>query len=377
MMPGGLSIHIYEAGRKPLAKVAVTGGGHCNLTNTFQGVESLEKVYPRGFRAMKRALAAFSHDDTCRWFRERGVALKELRNGCIFPVSMDAMQIVRVLLHGVGDIPIHTGKRLTSVQAGGSGGFTLRFSDGSEAGHDLVLVTVGGTRSMPGLPEGITLVPPCPSLFSLKVEDPSLRSLMGTVASDATVGIAGTRFRAGGELLVTDWGVSGPAILRLSSYAARHLSQSNYSGNLVINWISKTYEEAVEAVGSLSDSRLTTSTAPEGLSRRLWTHILSRAGVRADIRNRELGAKSVRSIANALVSDTYAIAGRAPFRDEFVTAGGVGLDCLDISTFQARAVPGLFFAGEALDIDAVTGGFNLQAAWSTARSAANGILKKL
>ena len=372
-------ITLYEAGPKLLAKVAVTGGGRCNITNTFRDVTRLGEAYPRGEQLMKRALRVFSQEDTLRWFEAEGVRFVVQEDQCIFPESQDAMQIVRTLercLRKAG-VRVRCGAAVERIAALPDGGFGVEIRDQvGEDVYDRVLVAVGGTsqeKLRRLLPTDLELTPCVPSLYTLKVPDEGLRALMGTVVEHAALSLAGTKFRSEGTLLLTDWGVSGPATLRLSSYSARHLAENGYSGTLLVNWLAATEAEAREWIASTaaaSPRKQAAGTPPEGITARLWRHLLSRAGLREDLRWAELGGKGAARLAATLTADAYPVAGRARFKEEFVTCGGVALSCIDINTLESKAHPGLFFAGEALDVDAVTGGFNLQAAWSTGFTAA-------
>jgi len=362
------AVVIYEAGPKPLAKVAITGGGRCNLTNSFRDVSKLSEVYPRGEKLVRRAFKALSPEDTVKWWEKEGVRLTVQDDQCIFPVSQDAMQVVKTLLNLLRRLGVEV--RCSSKVMGieDSDGFILTMADGSKASADKVVVTTGGGAL--SLLEGldIQMEKPVPSLFTFKLSDEGIRSLMGTVVDNATLSLAGTKFRSQGILLLTDWGVSGPATLKLSSYAARHLSENGYTGSLVVNWLSATETEVREWItetASRNPQKMVLSIHPEELTARGWKHIASRAGLREDIRWAEVGSKGVNRLVNALVSDTYEIIGRSRFKEEFVTAGGVAVSAVNADTLESRKHPGLFFAGEVLDIDAVTGGFNLQSAWST------------
>ncbi len=200
---------------------------------------------------------------------------------------------------------------------------------------------------------------------------------MGTVVEHAALSLAGTKFRAEGTLLLTDWGVSGPATLRLSSYAARHLAENAYRGTLLVNWLDAQEERArawIAATAAAHPRKQAAGTPPDGITARLWQHLLRRAGLREDLRWAELGTRGAARLAATLCADAYPVEGRARFKEEFVTCGGVALSGIHLQTLESKQYPGLFFAGEALDVDAVTGGFNLQAAWSTAAVviAANG-----
>lgn len=359
-----LSVTVFEAGRKPLAKVAITGGGRCNLTNSFEGIRSLSEAYPRGERVMKRALKAFSQEDTIRWFSARGVPCVLQEDHCWFPASQDAMDIVRCLLRGMQGADIRLGCKVQRIEPTTQAGYLVNGEP-----FDAVVVTSGGApKGLPFLESlGLEIVPPVPSLFTFTVGDPALRSLMGLVVP-AAVGLNGTPFKADGPLLITDWGLSGPAALKLSSYAARHLAETGYKGTLAVNWLSINEQQARErllATASAHPQKLLTSTPPERLPGRLWEHLLAKAGLRSNLRWAELGAKGLNRLVATLTCDTYPLAGKSRFREEFVTAGGIALSNIDPGTLECKAHPGLYFAGEVLDIDAITGGFNLQAAWST------------
>ncbi len=387
-------ITLLEAGPRPLAKVAVTGGGRCNLTNSFDAVTDLKAVYPRGFRLMKRALHAFGPEETMRWFEAEGVPLTEEDGGRIFPASGDAMQVVRTLLRAMERAGIRTacGSRVVSVsrRPAGTGDrpYEVRLADGQVVGADTVIITTGGSPKRSGLafldPLGLDIVPPVPSLFTLRIDASPLKALMGTVAPEAIVSIPGTGFKADAPLLLTDWGIGGPATLRLSSYAARHLAENGYRCPLSINWTGRNEQEIREMLQQLADSqgrKMAVNTPLPGLSARLWAYLLDRSGARPDIRWAEFGSKGLNRLVSTLTNDPYTCTGRAAFKEEFVTCGGVSLEALDPNTLEARAHPGLFFAGEVMDVDAVTGGFNLQAAWTTgwicARSAAEYLTKSL
>ena len=368
-----VGITVLEAHGHPMAKLAVTGGGRCNLTNTFQGVTSLSEVYPRGDKFMRKVLGRFGWQDTCRWFEENGVRLTAQPDHCIFPVSQDAMQIVRTLerLMREGGVTVRCGCKVESIGPD----LQIVTASGEVMRPSAVVLTSGGGTS--GILEGtgIELVPDVPSLYTLKIEDKGLRSLMGTVVENTSLGIAGTNFRSSGTLLLTDWGVSGPATLRLSSYAARHLAENGFQGTLLIGWLGREEEPVRNIIRAMacSSAKMVANTHPPQLSDRLWRFLVARAGIREDARWGEIGAKSVSRLAGVLTADTYPISGRARWKEEFVTCGGVALSGVKPETMESRVVKSLHFAGEVLDIDAVTGGFNLQAAWSTAYIAANAI----
>lgn len=366
-------VTVFEAAGRPLAKVAVTGGGRCNLTNSFAEVRSLASVYPRGESVMKRGFRRFSNIDACRWFEGEGVRLVTQDDQCVFPQSQDAMQIVRTLLrlmdrHGVA---LRTSSRVTSIRRDESS-FEVCTSVTSEM-FDRVVVTTGGSPKLSGISFldslELEIEQPVPSLFTFKIKDKSLTSMMGAVVEDATVAFCGTKFKAEGPLLVTDWGVSGPAVLKLSSHAARWLAGCGYRAPLSVNWMGTMGEQEVrdllQGYMDANPQKQVCSIYPRVLTSRLWSHLLMRAQLREGIRWAELGKKGFNRLVNVMINDVYDIDGRGQFKDEFVTCGGVSLSNIDLNTLESKKYPGLYFAGEVLDIDAVTGGFNLQAAWTT------------
>ena len=368
-------IDVYEAAPKPLAKVAITGGGRCNLTNSFEGIRSLAEAYPRGDRLMKRLMKQFSQEDTWHWFESAGVPLVLQEDHCVFPQSQDAMDIVRALLFRMDGANLLLRTPVHAVKPGLSGRFEV---DGDL--YDTVVVTTGGAPK--GLPmlDSLRLewVPTVPSLFTFTIRDEGLRNLMGLVV-DASVTIPGTAFKADGPLLITDWGLSGPAVLKLSSYAARHLHDVGYQAPLSVNWLARNEAQAREILletAACNPRKQVSNTPVAGLQSRLWNYLTAKAGLRSDIRWVELGSKGLNRLVSTLTQDTYAIAGKTKFRDEFVTCGGVALGNLDPSTLESKRHPGLYFAGEVLDIDAITGGFNLQAAWTTGAVVARSIAAK-
>ena len=365
-----MQVTIFERGNRVLTKVEVSGGGRCNCTNTFLEVSDLKTVYPRGHRLMKRLMKGFSQEDAFRWFENHGVRLTVQEDQCVFPASQDSHTIINCLAgearhHGV---EIRTETKITSLD--------------ELDGYDFIAVTTGGSPQQQGLQwladTRHEIEPPVPSLFTLRIDDETLQALMGTVVENATAFIPGTKMRAEGPLLITHWGMSGPAILKLSSYGARHLAERNYLSPLAVNWTNSSeadvMRELQQMAGRQPQKQLHT-VAPCGLPSRLWTYLLRKClGQRADGRWGNLNTKELNRLANLLSGgDLYQTAGRAPFKDEFVTCGGVSLQAVNPSTLESRHVPHLYFAGEVLDIDGITGGFNFQAAWTTAFTVARSI----
>ena len=360
-----MDVTILEGSKRVLAKVEISGGGRCNCTNSFEDINDLQSVYPRGHRLLKRLFKQFDYRDAYQWFEHRGVKLTTQEDHCVFPQSQDSHTIINLFLSEARrlGIAIKTGCKVSSLD--------------ELADYDFVAVTMGGKPQTDGLRWlNQPLESPVPSLFTFNINDPLLRQLMGTVV-DATAMIPGTKMRASGPLLVTHWGMSGPCILRLSSYAARWLSEHDYKQPLAINWTNRKENEVQEQLAALRQQhaqKQLTTIRPFDLPQRLWTYLTEKAlDGRAKAPWGSLNQKEMNRLTNTLINDTYQIAGRAPFKDEFVTCGGVSLAAVNPSTLESRTQPHLYFAGEVLDIDGITGGFNFQAAWTTAYAVATAI----
>ncbi len=350
-----MQVTIFEKSKKVLAKVEVSGGGRCNCTNSFEAVTDLQQVYPRGHRLLKRLFKTFDYRDAYEWFEAHGVRLTTQDDNCVFPMSQDSHTIINMFLaeakrHG---IEIRTQCKIESLDE-------LKDYDFK------VITTGGGTASMAGVPT----IEAVPSLFTFSIEDEALRALMGTVVEDATASIPGTKFKSCGPLLITHWGMSGPAILKLSSHAARELHEHNYQMPLAVNWTSLKEPEIQQELREIiirHPQKQIATIRPFGLPSRLWDYLVAKTlGERAQNRWQNLNQKELNRLTNALCNDQYKIAGRAAFKDEFVTCGGVDLAAVNTNTLESKTLPQLYFAGEVLDVDGVTGGFNFQAAWTTA-----------
>ena len=369
MMPD-MEVTIFERSQHVLTKVEISGGGRCNCTNSFEEVTDLSQVYPRGHRLLKRLFNNFDYRDAYAWFERHGVPLVTQNDQCVFPEAQDSHAIINCFLSLARryHIEICKGSKVQSLD--------------DVKGYDYVVVTTGGSPKGEGLrwlkALGHEIEQPVPSLFTFSVADKRLQALMGVVTDVETM-IPGTKLRAAGPLLITHWGLSGPAVLKLSSHAARYLAEQNYQTPLAVRWLSLSDQEIstllYEQVATQPKKQLTTYN-PFGLQQRLWAYLVEKAlEVRAQIRWAELNKKDVNRLVNVLLNDTYQIAGRAPFKDEFVTCGGISLKAINTSTLESKYVPHLYFAGEVLDIDGVTGGFNFQAAWTTAYTVATSIVR--
>lgn len=366
-----MDVTIFEKSKRVLAKVEISGGGRCNCTNSFAEVGDLSEVYPRGHRLMKRLMKGFSQEDAYNWFERHGIRLTTQEDQCVFPMSQDSHTIINCFLAEAQrhSVVIRTETRIDSLDQLRDYGF--------------IAVTTGGMTTQNTLmTQMISIALPVPSLFTFRIDDERLHALMGTVVEDVMTMIPGTKLRAEGPLLITHWGMSGPAILKLSSYGARILAENGYQMPLAVNWTNRRDTEVMTILDEMmirnSQKQLTT-VAPCGLPLRLWTYLVEKClGERSNGRWGSLNKKEQNRLANLLSGgDGYQIAGRAPFKDEFVTCGGVDLSAVNPSTLESRQVPNLYFAGEVLDIDGITGGFNFQAAWTTAYTVACAIAKSV
>ena len=364
-----MQVTIFERSSKVLAKVEVSGGGRCNCTNSFAEISDLQMAYPRGHRLLKRLFKGFNHEDAYEWFENHGVELLTQDDECVFPKAQDSHAIIDCFLRLAQRYHIIIGK-----------GRRIQQLDELE-GYDYVAVTTGGSPKGEGLrwlaALGHEIEAPVPSLFTLSINDKQLTALQGLVVDEVTAFIPGTKMKATGPLLLTHWGMSGPAILKLSSYAARWLAEHDYQQPLSIKWTPMTETEVQEqlhhAMVKEPQKQLTTF-CPLQLPQRLWTYLLEKSiGERSRIRWSELNKKDINRLVNTLTNDSYQTSGRGTFKDEFVTCGGIALSSVNAQTLESKHVKNLYFAGEVLDIDGITGGFNFQAAWTTAYTVAKAI----
>ena len=364
-----MEVAIFERSNKVLAKVEVSGGGRCNCTNSFDEINDLQYAYPRGHRLLKRLFKNFDHKDAYRWFEEHGVELVTQDDQCVFPKAQNSHAIIDCFL-GLAQryhVKLYKGRKVQDLDELKS--------------FDYIAVTTGGSPKGEGLcwlkAIGQEIEAPVPSLFSLSIDDKQLTALQGLVVNEALAFIPGTKMKTKGALLITHWGMSGPAILKLSSYAARLLAEHDYCQSISIRWISMTEAEIQERLRETivreSHKQLTTF-CPLQLPQRLWVYLLEKSlGERSRNRWSELNNKDVNRLVNIVTNDVYQTSGRGTFKDESVTCGGVSLNGVNAQTLESKKVKNLYFAGEVLDIDGITGGFNFQAAWTTAFTVAKAI----
>ena len=368
-----MEVTIFEKSKRVLAKVEVSGGGRCNCTNSFAAVSDLSQVYPRGHRLMKRLFKTFDYRDAYDWFERHGVRLTTQPDECVFPMSQDSHTIINCFLAEARrhHVEIVTGQKITSLNDLAHFDFIAVTTGGMPKSGEFLIPQSDDTSGDPAV------ISPVPSLFTFSIDDAALRALMGTVVDDATVMIPGTGFKASGPLLVTHWGMSGPAILRLSSYAARELHDHHYQMPLAVNWTSRKDSDILQELQTIISrhpQKQIATIRPFDLPSRLWAYLAEKTlGERARNRWQNLNKKELNRLVNALCNDSYQIAGRAAFKDEFVTCGGISLSAVNPHTLESKTLPNVFFAGEVLDIDGVTGGFNFQAAWTTAYTVAKSL----
>lgn len=368
-------VTIFEKSGRVLVKVGVSGGGRCNLTNSFNDISDLKQAYPRGEKLLKRLFKTFDYKDAFQWFEQHGVALVTQEDECVFPRSQSSQSVIDCLTHTASKLGVVTNLHhvLTKIQKMDNNRLELHFKEKAPRQFDKVIITTGGSSRIGGLQYladlGHKIEQPVPSLFTFNIREKAFCNLMGAVVTPVQLSIPSTKFRSQGALLITHWGMSGPATLRLSSYAARHLTEQNYQSPVAINWVNETNAQLVEQnvmdLALRNQKKQVANVRPYDLPSRVWSYLLERSNIEKEKRWGEIGRKMMNKLVETLTNDVHQIAGKGTFRDEFVTCGGVSLKSINPNTLESKVCSGLYFAGEVLDIDAITGGFNLQAAWTT------------
>jgi predicted Rossmann fold flavoprotein len=366
-------VSLFERTSQFLSKVRISGGGRCNVTNALFDPRMFTTHYPRGERELISPLHRFSAQDTVRWFESRGIPLKREDDGRMFPTTDSSETIVKCLVDEAkaAGAQLFTRKGIESARIHADGGFDLELSDGSSTGCDRLLLATGGARSVVGaeIARSLahTIAPPVPSLFSLHVRSTWLESLPGVTVSDVEVSVGKLRER--GPLLITHNGVSGPAVLRLSAWGARTLHALDYHFPLRVNWIPHMNETALRAEfrsrREKHPNKRVINSSIDPLPARLWEKLVSNARISPEIIWTALTREGVNSLVRQLRETEFEVHGKSLNKDEFVTCGGVRLREINFKTMESRITPHLYFAGELLDIDGITGGFNFQAAWTT------------
>lgn len=368
-------IVILEKTAQFLSKVKISGGGRCNVTHNCFNEREFATRFPRGERALIAPLKQFQASDTVAWFAARGVKLKTENDGRMFPVTDSSQTVIDCLLNAAREkkVQLKTNCGVERVAKNPNGGFDLTLSHGETLNCDQLLLATGGCRT-PALGQlavslGHTLEMPVPSLFTFHIATPWLRELAGVSVQSAEVSVMETKLRERGALLITHWGLSGPVILRLSAWGARVLHDMDYRCVLRVNWLPNLNEEQLakefEVRRRSQAARLVVNSPVAPLPARLWEQLVLAAGIPRETRWSALSRPAQHKLIQELLRGDFPVTGKSLNKDEFVTCGGIKLGEVDFKTMQSRLCPGLFFAGELLDIDGITGGFNFQAAWTT------------
>ena len=365
---------ILERGPEVLGKVRISGGGRCNVTHACFEPKELVRFYPRGEKALLGPFHRFCSGDTVEWYESRGVPLKIEADGRMFPVSDRSQSIIDCLENAArqAGVEVRTRQKVVQMYPPEEPGqdWKVMTAGGDAFFAKAILVAAGSSAAVWDLLRhlGHTVVPPVPSLFTFNIADPRVDGLAGLVAPNARVQIAGTKWSADGPVLVTHWGLSGPGILKLSAWAARELHERSYRFEIEVNWWGNTETEDIrqQFLRSRQEQarKLVRNANPSPLPQRLWERLTIAAGIGDQQRWADLGNRQLQELAEQNGRCLFSVGGKSTFKEEFVTAGGVALDEVDFKTFESKIHRGLFLAGEVLDIDAVTGGFNFQAAWT-------------
>jgi predicted Rossmann fold flavoprotein len=366
-------VMILEKGPEFLQKVRISGGGRCNVTHACFEARELTKRYPRGERELIGPYHRFQAEDTVRWFEGRGVKLKTEADGRMFPVTDRSETIIDCLMGAArkAGVKMVANCGVTAIRRKGEG-FEVETSRGETLECAKVLLATGGCRSAAlgalAVSLGHTLEAPVPSLFTFHIDVPWVKGLAGVSVPEGEAAVMGTKLRERGPILFTHWGLSGPCILRLSAWGARELAGLDYRFLLRVNWVGEKEEmvrASVEELGRGNGAKQIGNTAVAGVPSRLWKELLGVAGIRSETRWSAVGKGLQQALARVLTGTELAVSGKSLNKDEFVTCGGVRLSEVNFKTMESKVTPGIYFAGELLDIDGITGGFNFQAAWTT------------
>jgi hypothetical protein len=377
-----LEVMLVEKSSHLLSKVRISGGGRCNVTHACFSIAEMIKKYPRGASFLKKAFHHFFTTDTIAWFKERGVEIKTESDGRMFPSSNTSQTIIDCLMqeanrYGVSILMNREVKEITKKE----NGFHLLFSNISILETDFLCIASGGypkSTQFEWLQKiGHSIEAPVPSLFTFNMPGNPITALMGITVEKVQVKLVGSKLVEEGPLLITHWGMSGPAILKLSAWGARDLAAKNWQFGIVINWLptynEQTLKDKFQQVRFDIAAQKISNRNPFLLPQRLWDYLLQQSGVDENIRWADLPAKEQNKLIKNICAQEFSINGKTTFKEEFVTSGGISLDEVDHTSMQSKILPNLFFAGEVLNVDGVTGGFNFQNAWTTGWIAAKAI----
>jgi predicted Rossmann fold flavoprotein len=382
----GCSVLLLEKSSKLLSKVRISGGGRCNITHACFDNNVLVKSYPRGEKELKNVFSRFTTTDTIEWFQKRGVQLKTEADGRIFPESNSSETVIDCLLQEArkSGVQIQLNTDIEEIEKDEQQQFILKALNGDLFQCRKVIIATGGhpkEQTYDWLKKtGHTIVKPVPSLFTFNIPDDPITQLMGISVPLARVKIKTAKLEVEGPLLITHWGLSGPAVLKTSAVGARILNDLNYQFTVTISWLPKYTEEKIRMEFSNQReehaAKMVISNCPVELPKRLWDHFLLRSGIDKATRWADLSKKNITDLINCLLNNEYTVKGKTTFKEEFVTAGGIKLKEINFSTMESKVVPDLYFAGEVMDVDGITGGFNFQNAWSSGWIAANNLFVK-
>lgn len=377
------SVTLLEKSNKLLSKVRVSGGGRCNVTHACFINSLLIKNYPRGEKELRNVFSKFSPIETIDWFKKRGVELKTEDDGRMFPVSNTSETIVNCLLSEAekNNVVVKQGVDIVEILKESNNSFTLKVNGGGEFKCDKLVIATGGNSkesSYDWLKKlGHTIEKPVPSLFTFNIPNNEITKLMGVAVENTKVRIQKTKIETEGPLLITHWGLSGPAVLKASAWGARILNNFNYDFVVVVNWLPKYKDEKlkIELQNQRNENapKMIWNYCPFELPKRFWEYIVKKASIDEGTRWADISKKQINVLANLLLNDEYNVKGKTTFKEEFVTCGGISLKEIDFISMKSKIVPNLYFAGEVIDVDGVTGGFNFQNAWSTAYAIAMNI----
>lgn len=380
----GLEVVLLERSSKLLSKVKVSGGGRCNVTHDCNSIADMIKMYPRGAAFLKKAFHHFFTTDTVSWFETRAVKLKTETDGRMFPVTDQSQTIIDCLLNEASKYRVNIQMNVTVESINKNGNSWQIHAANKIIEADYICIAAGGFSKALQFNwitnTGHSIENPVPSLFTFNIPGNGITDLMGISLENVSVKIAGTKLQDNGPLLITHWGLSGPAILKLSAWGAKELSNKNYAFNIVVNWLPAFNETTLkikfQEIRFNQASQKIINRNPFGLPSRLWEYLLTNCDVKEGIRWADLPAKEQNKLIKILCAQEFSVKGKTTFKEEFVTAGGIRLNEIDVNSMESKILPGLFFAGEIIDVDGVTGGYNFQNAWTTGWIAAQGIIAK-
>lgn len=367
-------VSIFEKSSKLLSKVLVSGGGRCNVTNSEKSISNFSKSYPRGEKHLKKLFGKFNNQDTIEWFKNKGVELVSEEDGRMFPKSNTSQTIYDLFVSESEKLGVNINLKSSVTSLAQEGDKISIQVNGQKLLFDKVIVCTGGSPKSEGFDWlkslGHKIEDPVPSLFTFNIPNEKTTQLMGLSVPSALVLIEGTKLKNTGPLLITHWGFSGPAVLKLSSFGAKILSDKNYSFRISVSWCGENnfekVKEEIQNIINTNQKKKLFNMRPYNFPKRLWSYLLDRSELSEEKPYSELGKKQLNKLVQIISNDSYVVSGKTTFKEEFVTCGGVSLESINYKNMESKHIKNLYFAGEILDVDGITGGFNFQAAWTTA-----------